>query len=131
MWDGEGVATTCGDDVIRDDGGWFASWWPSPVGSLWTRLRDGGGPDQKSAASVPAQGGNEGTDAADSLAMGNKRRGRDRKGAIDARHLRGGGASPNIGSAEQRFDGAVCLFFFEKLLDMRLATGGDVSAKKK
>ena len=97
-------------------------------------MRNGGGPDQKSAASVPAQGGNEGSDAANLLAMGDKRRGRgrDRKGAIDARHLRGGGdASPNIGSAEQRFDSAVCLFFLEKLLDMRLATGGDVSAKKK
>ena len=54
-------------------------------------MRDGGGPDQKSAASVPAQGGKEGTDAADSLALGDKRRGRDRKGAIDVRHLRGAG----------------------------------------
>ena len=76
-------------------------------------MRDGGAPpDQKSAASVPAQGGNEGTDAADSLAMGDKRRGRDRKGAIDARHLRGGisaAASQNIGSA-------VCLFFFREAI---------------
>ena len=43
----------------------------------------------------------------------------------------GGDASPNIGSAEQARSSAVCLFFLEKLLDMRLATGGDVSAKKK
>ena len=112
-------------------GGGFASWWPSPGGGLWTRLRDGGGPHQKSAASVPAQGGKEGTDAADALPLGDKRRGRDRKGAIDARHLRGGGASPNIGSAEQARSSAVCLFFLEKLLDMRLANGGDISAKKK
>ncbi len=91
-------------------------------------MRDGGGPDQKSAASVPAQGGNEGTDAADSLAMGDKRRVCDRKGAIDARHLREGGTSA---AASQNIGSAVCLFFLEKLLDMRLANGGDVSAKKK
>ena len=64
-------------------GGWCASWWPSPVGGLWTPLRDGGGPDQKSAASVSSQGGNEETDAADFLAMGDNRRDRDRKGDID------------------------------------------------
>ena len=51
----------------------------------------GAAPIKKSAASVSSQGGNEGTDAADLLAMGDKRRGRDRKGAIDARHLKGGG----------------------------------------
>ena len=95
LWAGEGEATTCGGDGSRNDGEMVARHRGPEAGfavvSFQRPLRGGEDPDRKSAASDFSQGGNEETDPANSRPVGDKRRGRCRKGAIDARRLRGGG----------------------------------------
>ena len=66
------------------------TWWRLDC-TLQRQLLDEGSPNQKSAASVYAQGGNEHTLTADLIAMVSRERGRSCMVANDARHREGDG----------------------------------------